>query len=396
MIRRFRVKNYKALRDVELELTPIHVLIGPNDSGKTSILEAMAALCRSVDMDTTTAFAGKWTGRELIWQQRRVPVEFEVSADDGVIPVEYELHVGFNSKERSATSGHERVSVGSAPIVERDGRNRRSMVFNSARQDFEGEEREHDVSMRHVHNALSGVNIYRWDAQFLSIPNAPEAGRRFKMDPSGFGLTLCLDQILSYDRKLFQALEDKFCELFPDIKTIRLLPETGFLGPIDNLNLTQIPQLRPAEGKGLYFQLANGERIPASQTSDGVLLVLAYLTILHLPEKPRLLLIEEPENGIHPQRLQQVIEILKDLIKDQFHTQLVLTTHSPYVVSLFDPQEVTLCTKDDEGAVQTRRLSDSKLVQEQLDVFTLGEIWTGDGDEKLMEPAMAVDDDGES
>jgi AAA15 family ATPase/GTPase len=44
MIRTFRVQNYKALRDVTLELTPMHLLIGPNDSGKTSILEALAAL----------------------------------------------------------------------------------------------------------------------------------------------------------------------------------------------------------------------------------------------------------------------------------------------------------------------------------------------------------------
>ena len=43
MITRFRVQNYKALRDVTLDLTPMHVLIGPNDSGKTSVLEALAA-----------------------------------------------------------------------------------------------------------------------------------------------------------------------------------------------------------------------------------------------------------------------------------------------------------------------------------------------------------------
>ena len=43
MIEKVRIQNYKALRNVTLELTPIHVLIGPNDSGKTSILEAVAA-----------------------------------------------------------------------------------------------------------------------------------------------------------------------------------------------------------------------------------------------------------------------------------------------------------------------------------------------------------------
>ena len=53
MITRFGVKNFKALRDVELELTPLHVLIGPNDSGKTSILQALAAVWY-VDKDNTS------------------------------------------------------------------------------------------------------------------------------------------------------------------------------------------------------------------------------------------------------------------------------------------------------------------------------------------------------
>ena len=49
LIMHFRVENYKALRDVSVELTPIHVFIGPNDSGKTSILEAIAAQGRTVE-----------------------------------------------------------------------------------------------------------------------------------------------------------------------------------------------------------------------------------------------------------------------------------------------------------------------------------------------------------
>jgi AAA15 family ATPase/GTPase len=43
MLSYFRVENYKCLERVELPLTPMHVLIGPNDSGKTSVLEAMLA-----------------------------------------------------------------------------------------------------------------------------------------------------------------------------------------------------------------------------------------------------------------------------------------------------------------------------------------------------------------
>src|SRR5437016_3939893 len=68
MITQFRIQNYKALRDVTLDLTPIHVLIGPNDSGKTSILEAIAAMCRSVDHILGEAFAGSWDGHQLVWR----------------------------------------------------------------------------------------------------------------------------------------------------------------------------------------------------------------------------------------------------------------------------------------------------------------------------------------
>src|SRR5690242_4390981 len=66
-IERFQVHNYKALRDVALELTPVHALIGPNDSGKTSILYALAAFSRSADFDLQRAFVGSWEGRDLVW-----------------------------------------------------------------------------------------------------------------------------------------------------------------------------------------------------------------------------------------------------------------------------------------------------------------------------------------
>ena len=133
----------------------------------------------------------------------------------------------------------------------------------------------------------------------------------------------------------------------------------------------------------------NGDPLPAAQASDGMMLVLAYLAILFSPKPPSLLLIEEPENGVHPRRLQEVLRILRELVSEQDRTQVVLTTHSPYVVDLFKPEEVTLCLKGADGAVTTYRLSDSKSVREQMDIFQLGEIWTAEGDEALAAPAKA-------
>ena len=124
--------------------------------------------------------------------------------------------------------------------------------------------------------------------------------------------------------------------------------------------------------------------IAATHVSDGVLLVLAFLSLRYLPQPPRLLLIEEPENGVHPSRLADVVAILKELSSEQPQTQVILTTHSPYLLDMFSPDEVSLCRKEDDGSVSVHRLSESELVRKQLNVFTLGEIWTAEGDEALI------------
>ena len=139
--------------------------------------------------------------------------------------------------------------------------------------------------------------------------------------------------------------------------------------------------------------MKGGFDIPARQASDGVMLVLAYLTILYLPEPPNFLLIEEPENGIHPKRLEAVFSILRTLTEEQGRTQVIMTTHSPYVLDLFQPEEVTLCRMNSAGEVEVKSLADSLQVVRQQKLFTLGEIWTGEGDDALFdatsEPTVA-------
>lgn len=215
----------------------------------------------------------------------------------------------------------------------------------------------------------------------LALPVAFDFATQFGMEPSGFGLAMYLNDILANDHEKFGELERRFLDIFPAVRRIRLNRESGFRN--------FVPQQTMGTGLGIYFEQLNGDLLPAAQASDGMMLVLAYLAILFSPKPPSLLLIEEPENGVHPRRLQEVLRILRELVSEQDRTQVVLTTHSPYVVDLFRPEEVTLCLKGADGAVTTHRLSDSKSVREQMDIFQLGEIWTAEGDEALAAPAKA-------
>src|SRR2546429_4382029 len=102
MITRFQVQNYKALRDVTLDLTPMHVLIGPNDAGKTSILEAITALCRSVDYPLEQAFTSSWQGSDLVWRHTPdLPVSLGVVAEEEQRQFEYQLSCIFTPNGRT-------------------------------------------------------------------------------------------------------------------------------------------------------------------------------------------------------------------------------------------------------------------------------------------------------
>src|SRR5947209_7268111 len=106
MIEEIYVNNYKCLVDVRIPLTPIHVIIGQNDSGKTSLLEAMLALSRSTEIPLAEAFPGDWQGRDLVFAGEEKPaIQFEIrfAAVEGEVhtPLSYHLEVEFDNQGRS-------------------------------------------------------------------------------------------------------------------------------------------------------------------------------------------------------------------------------------------------------------------------------------------------------
>jgi len=380
MISKLRIENFKALRDVSIDLTPLHVLIGPNNSGKTSILEALNALCRSVDAPLTQAFVGHWKGHELVrcGSTKDVILTADILGDDRRERFQYMLGCRFHAEPQRQAVVSEEVFRESNQEVIFSSKGQSDSHVCANHQNIVGALRD---AVQKTHRYLSGVHYYRWDARQLALPAAPDSSRRFRMDPTGFGLALCLDDILGYDRDRFMRMEARFRGIFPEIASIKLLPEVAYKAVNDASHA--VPLLNVTEGKGIYFQFADSTAlVPASQASDGVLMVLAYLTVLSLPKPPRVLLVEEPENGIHPARLQDVLKILRDSISERNATQVLLTTHSPYVVDLFSPEEVTLCRRE-KDEITTKKLSESKMVRDQLDVFSLGEIWTSEGDERI-------------
>jgi predicted ATPase len=389
MLQEFYVSNFKCLVDVRVPLTPIHVIIGQNDSGKTSLLEAMLALCQSTERSLADAFAGDWLGRELVFEGEEKPVvQFEARFDavDGKerSPVTYHLEVEFG-RERSCrridewSENAERI-----PIVERF----QGWTGLARRTDLKpGTERERLDSLA---ERFGTACLYRLDPQMMAMPAAIDPLRKFRMDPDGFGLATLLDGILGYDPERFLALRRDFCEFFPQFGSVRIETQQAMRR---QFNITGKHHTNTEIGKGIVFETTQGRVIRAQQSSDGAVLFLGLLALIHSPEPPKLLLIEEPEKGVYPKRLEEMIGLVRRLVNappGRTAPQIIMTTHSPYLLTSFHPDEVTLMVRRNGiGPVQARPLRDAPNIEDRLGhgEFYLGELWYNLSEEELFADA---------
>jgi predicted ATPase len=147
--------------------------------------------------------------------------------------------------------------------------------------------------------------------------------------------------------------------------------------------------------KALGIQLKDGSFAAADFMSEGMLYFLAYVALQHVEPTP-LILIEEPENGLHPARISEVMRVLRELSKT---SQVIIATHSPLVINELEPEEVTVLTRDPEKGTQVHPLKDTPNFAQRSEVYSLGELWVsysdGDQEKPLFTNPESPEDPGE-
>ena len=109
--------------------------------------------------------------------------------------------------------------------------------------------------------------------------------------------------------------------------------------------------------------------------SDGTMKLLAYLTVLYDPEPPRFIGIEEPENFLHPKLLPELAEECRAAAE---RSQLLITSHSPFLLNAMRPEEVRILYRDEQGYTQAVRAIDIQGISEFMrEGASLGYLWMG-------------------
>ena len=116
-----------------------------------------------------------------------------------------------------------------------------------------------------------------------------------------------------------------------------------------------------------------------------------FVALAHHPNPPDVALIEEPENGVHPKRLKDIVELFRSLTEGRLsgrQVQILMTTHSPYLLDhIKPPEDQVIVFRGESDGRRSAHEADEKRLKAFLDEFMLGEVWFNQGEEGLVHTA---------
>jgi predicted ATPase len=328
MIKHISIKNFKSLGDVSLDLVPVTVLIGRSGTGKSNFVEAIRFL-RDYLTNSQAAQQQDWT--RVMSATAKQPMELLFHLTFGAPGMEedfrYELKLQQPHAQQAPQLNEEKLTLGSRvlfhqqqskwiqqpPLVNPPPAGRVMMGALTGLQ---------EVTIAHL-VLTSGIGCHAFPDDVLAQANYSQGqgagffdrGENFLQVFLAINVNL---QTWHYLREIAASLRT----LSPSLKSIDLeMPQKNRIVSTHEIG----------NGHLLTFDL--------HQESEGFRRLLACLLALYQTPPKQTLLFEEPEKGLHPGGLAVLAEEFKTFASKR-EGQIVLTTHSPGLLDLFDPDQL--------------------------------------------------------
>lgn len=386
MFTRIQALRFRCLRYVDQKLERFATLVGPNASGKTTFLDVVAFLGdlvrnggKVVDavQDRSASF------HHLLWLGEGDSFEIAVEARlpesvrkmlhpdfAGFTHVRYEIAVGMDAASNEIGLDHEALLLTTnEPTAEpqpdlfptprrapktlflKPGKGRKMILTNRPTQNanyYSDGRKTYNPSFKLGRQTAAVANIPADRESFHAAPwfrdllaagiqnlvlnsrqmrqaSPPGLGRGFV--PDGSNLPWVVDT-LRQDEPRFRQWLDHVRTAMPDVEDIAVVE-------------------RPDDRhRYIVVRYAGGAEVPSWLVSDGTLRLLALTILAYLKDPAGVIMVEEPENGIHPRAIETAIQSLSSI----YDGQVLLATHSPVALNMLEPKDVLCFAKDSEGA----------------------------------------------
>jgi predicted ATPase len=348
MITRVEASEYRCLREVSQELRPYQILVGPNGSGKSAFLDVIAFLGGVVSRGLQESVRDRSENfYDLVWGRTESSFRLAIEAARPDAPeagrIRYELTAKIDADDDEIVIASERLTVCDAagkrlPVITRNGRHASFSGPEKFAFDLDPNwssltalstlaiEKTGFPSVAWLRGLLQdGVKTVTLDNKLLRAPSPPGAGRPAVYD--GSNLARLVAQVQDSSPDSFKAWVEHVRTAIADIVDIRTVS-------------------RP-EDKHRYLMIhyAGGVEVPQWMVSDGTLRLLALTLLAYLPGVQGAYLVEEPEVGVHPTAIETIIQSLSSV----YEGQVLVTSHSPIVLSMPRPDQLLCFQKAQDG-----------------------------------------------
>jgi predicted ATPase len=339
-IKKLQIKNFKSLVDFELEdLKPFCAFVGPNASGKSNIFEALEFTNFMIRFENEAP--GFFKGIDSI---------FSYKATNNFISVFYEFANGIlinlagqraKSQDLFGTVSSNFGTVSSNggnsmnPLFIRNLEERAKSIENFKIAGF-----TYNNEYEQFFDNFSGIFVGK-----SSLNRTPSINT--KLSPDASNLAQIIGMILERQEKRNDFIE-WLRILIPEFKNIEV-KKSNIDGSYD------------------FLIYEKGSQKPFSQNliSDGTYNILSLMAAVYQTDQPQFLCIEEPENGLHPQAIEILVDFFREKCEEEGH-HIWVNTHSPTLVRCMEIDEIILVNKID-GATRAKQLTKEDDVNIKMD-----------------------------
>lgn len=342
-IKKITIKGYKSIKNQTIEMRNLNVLIGSNGIGKSNFVTVFELLKAIYRGDLGNYVLKNNGANKLLYMgaKNTEHVELNMEVGDETEKRIYENELVF--VQDSLAIQHSAISCFGKPnLFTISTNNTKELPANFIKEgsiDFGT-----DLQTFHFHDTTMTSQ--------MKMSQSVKDNRILKSN--GSNIAAYLYYLQQRHPKYFVRIEAMIRSVSPFFEGFALMP--------DRIN----PNVISLEWK----QKGCEDNFDAYQLSDGTLRFICLVTLLMQPNPPAIIIIDEPEIGLHPQALNKLASIIKIASNK---SQIIISTQSNYLVDNFAPEDVLVVDKKND-ATEFRRL-DSEQLNTWLEEYSLGEIW---------------------
>lgn len=351
-LEKLTIRNFKSIREQTLALGRLNVFIGGNGAGKSNLIEAFRFLREIVNQNLAGYTGIKGGADTLLYFGRKRSPEMSFHLEFG----ESDTSNAYSVKLRATDDDGLMITEEKVLYHERTHYPRPYNITISSISHESKLKTENRICARQVMRDLESYRVYHFHdtGDTAPVKGTGNVDDNRVLRPQADNLAAFLYWMQQKEQVHFMNVQDTLRQIAPFFEEFRLAPS--------KLNEGKIRLEWKEKGSEGYFN--------ASSLSDGTLRFLCLATLLLQPELPAVVLLDEPELGLHPAAVTLLAGLLSSAAT---RTQVIVATQSVTLVNQFAPNEVWAVDRQDGQSV-FRHLGEADMTT-WLDDYGLGELW---------------------